>query len=285
MRVRRDLLSGRVLRFHGSVRALRRAIDDNVRRGRRGMRAVRLGSSVQRHERHVRMHRRVLPERLLQRRRDLRGSGSTVEHGLRLLGQRLRSVQPGRSVRRGRVLVWGHELQRLLRQRPMRDPGLEPGVRRERRRMRGVRSEPGMQHARHLRVRRQHMPERLLRRHRQLPDVEQRHLRDRRRRVHGVQRQSTVRRDGPVRLQHEIVPRWLLRGLDMHGPSKRVARAMRRGRRHLRGVCPGAALRRHGSVRVRRNLMPHRLLRRDRSMPRGERRGVRDQRRRVRGMR
>ena len=90
------------------------------------------------------------------------------------------------------VLLRGYELRGVLRDRPMRHPDDERSVRGERRRLRSVRTEPRVRHARQVRVRCEDVPERLLRCHRQMPDIEQRDMRYRRRCVYRLQHHPSL---------------------------------------------------------------------------------------------
>jgi hypothetical protein len=197
---------------------------------------------VRRDDWQVRVHGRVVPERLLRLGRDLRRRRGAVGHELRFRGQRLRRMLAKHAVQWRRLLLRGHELRRVLQLWCLRDQPIERHVRIERHDLPELPIESGMQLARRLRLRCEVLPRRLLRRERQVPDAEQRQqLWYRGCRLRHLRRQSEVQW-GQVLVRRNVVPQRLLRRGDVLSLRERVDRRMRQGRRYVRRMPPGPAL-------------------------------------------
>lgn len=122
----------------------------------------------------------------------------------------------------GRMQLRRHELRRLLLGWPMH--GLQrPALRRKRRCLRALRSEPKVQRPGDVHLRRDLMPERMLRQYRRLPDFQYYHLRCRRRRMQGLLERAGVQRVRCLCLQRRLVPeRLLLRERDLRALRERT---------------------------------------------------------------
>jgi hypothetical protein len=110
MRLRRDLLSQRLLHFHRAMRGVRLPVQHLVRRRWCCVHGMCVGPGLRHDDWSVRVRPNVMRERLLQL-RDVPGSRRAIRLRVRTRGRDLQRVRCGAELQRGPVQV-RHRLQR-----------------------------------------------------------------------------------------------------------------------------------------------------------------------------